>query len=81
MLCGYFRYLLDKSESASSSAELVVDHANIAVVGRHPHWLPPDSLILVLVKLNLDIVIDNYLQLSKYLCGPDLVLAAPLVAD
>ena len=65
MLCGYFRYLLDKSESASSSAELVVDHANIAVVGRHPHWLPPDSLILVLRKLNLDIVtlliIYNYL--------------------
>ena len=58
-----------------------MDHANIAVVGRNPHWLPPDSLILVLRKLNLDIVIDNYLQLSKYLCGPDLVLVAPLVAD
>ena len=56
-----------------------MDHANIAVVGRHPHWLPPDSLILVLFKLNLDIV--DYLQLSNYLCGPDLVLVAPLVAD
>ena len=60
-----------------------MDHTNIAVVGGHPHWLPPDPLVLVLFKLNLDIVryIIDYLQLSNYLCGPDLVLAAPLVAD